>query len=284
MGSGTSDIEELEYEAPDEESESSFETQDEGEYETGDEELEAGTDEEYEAGEEMEYEGPDEESVDRLAERLYEFGTTQYESEYEADERLATILNEAERDFFFKKLKKKKGFFKGLLNKGLAKLTKKFPIAGPLLKVGSSLLRGDFKGALGSLVKSGLLKSALSLIPGAGPVITALEPALKAAGVELEVPDTDEGRRQFARDVAYVTRESYDYLINKIADPSQNINLLNPLQTSDLARNALMYGLKQGKAAGRPSFGGRGNGSQMGKRRVRKIYIKRGQAAKIIAV
>jgi hypothetical protein len=279
-----------------------FEMQDVGEYEASSElELEsaaeaAGEESEYEADyelelemdDEMEYEGQEEEdpSVNRLAERLYEFATTSFESEYEADERLASILNEAERDFFFKKLfKKGKGLLKGVVKKGLGKLVKRIPFGSQLLKVGSSLVRGDFKGALGSLVKSGLLKSALSMIPGAGPVIASLEPALKAAGVQFEVADTDEGKRQLASDVAYVTREAYDYLANTIADPNKQINLLNPIQSNKLANKALVYGLKKAKMAGRPSFGGTGEGLQNGqKRRVKKIYIKKGQVAKIIAV
>jgi hypothetical protein len=297
MASATGDIEEMEFETPDEESEFSFEMQDEGEYEASNElEIESETDEEleYEAeeemelelGDEMEYEGQDEgaDSVNRLAERLYEFATTSFESEYEADERLAGILNEAERDFFFKKLK---DVAKKALKSKLGKLTQKIPVLGKAVQVGTSLLRGDLKGALGTLVKSGVLKSALSLIPGAGPVITALEPALKAAGVQLEVPDTDEGRKQFATDVAYVTRESYDYLAKTMADPGKKINLSNPIQSNKLANKALTYGLKRAKMEGRPSFAG-GLGGRMQnrqkRRRIHKIYVKKDEAAIILPV
>ena len=290
-----STYEEMELETSEGEMEFDFEMQDEAEYEATDElelEAEANEESEYEADNEleleldneMEYEGVEDPSVNRLAERLYEFATTSFESEYEADERLANILNEAERDFFFGKLLKKgKGLLKGVVSKGLGKLAKKIPFGPQLLKVGSSLSRGDFKGALGSLVKSGLLKSALSFIPGAGPVISAVEPALRAAGVQLEVADTDEGRRQFASDIAFVTRESYDYLAKTIVDPNKKINLLNPIQSNKLANKALIYGIKRAKMAGSPSFAGRLQNGQKN-RRVHKIYIKKGQVAKIVAV
>lgn len=290
--------EEMEFETSDGEME--FEMQDEAEYETADElemEAEANEELEYETDNELEmevdnemefeYEGEEDPSVTRLAERLYEFATTSFESEYEADERLASILNEAERDYFFKRLwntAKKVGG--AIVKKGLGGLVKRIPFGPQLLKVGTSLLRGDFKGALGSLVKSGLLKSALSLVPGAGPVIAAIEPALRAAGVKLEVADTDEGRRQFASDMAYVTRESYNYLARTIADPNKKINLLNPIQSNKLANKALIYGLKKAKMTTRPSFVSSSGGlqSMQRRRRVHRIYIKKGQMAKIIAV
>src|SRR5262245_36345415 len=157
--------------------ESAFELEMEGDEESassyeGREDLESLPSEEAEANEEFEdldHEGSE------YADRLFELSQREFESESELESEVQQVLNEIEQEFFFNSIRNKwKKFKKGalgkLVSKGLSIAKGQIP-AFQALKGVTSLARGDVKGLLGSLVKTGIS----SAIPGGGVALDALK-------------------------------------------------------------------------------------------------------------
>jgi hypothetical protein len=196
-----------------------------------------------------------ESDVDDYAERFMELGRRGFESESELDDSVNEILNEMERDYFFKGLGKKfKKYGKGLLKKGLAVALKS---AGNLpmfqgIKGLTQLARGDLKGMLGSLAKSALG----TFMPG-GPV--ALQ-GLNALG--FEISEDPAGNQEAWRNFVTVAREAYDYLGSNLNETANN-----PLVANRLAHNAIEAGLR--KVSMTSKSGGHG-------KRKRRISLQRG--------
>ena len=160
--------------------------------------------------------------VESFAERFYELGQGSYESEYELDDGVNELVTQMENEFFFGSLKKRlKSAGKGLLKKGLKYAAGAIP-GGQVLKALTQLSRGNLKGLLGSLAKSGLAAA----IPGGAVAL----PALKALGFEADDPD---GNREAWRNYAEVSREAFEYLAENL-----NENADSPLEASRLATTA----------------------------------------------
>jgi len=175
--------------------------------------------------------------VEDFTNRFYELSSRTYESEFEMDDAIDSLVNEMEREFFFKKLGKKlKKAGKGLLKKGLKLVSKtvgnvlsKTPI-GNVVKGVTQVVRGDIKGALGSLAKAGLQTA----IPGVG---TAAVAAADALGFEVEDPERN---RQAWKRYVLVSRETYDYLARNLQEDSDE-----PEKAMVLAAKAIHHGMRR---------------------------------------
>jgi len=228
----------------------------------GEKELE----QEFEEMAEFEEEEPQEELEEveekfpGYAERFYELSTREFESEAEVDDAVNTLLNEMERDFFFKGLwKKVKKAGKGLLKKGL-QLAKGLP-AFQAIKGITSLARGDLKGLLGSLAKAGLG----AVVPGGAAVL----PALKTLG--FEASEDPEANREAWGKFVNVSERAFESLAENL-----NYEADNPLAASQLANDAFRKALSEVRTTA-PSVK-----SQMKKYRV--IKVRTGDRLKIIGV
>jgi hypothetical protein len=243
--------------------ETEFELEMEGDEESasyeGSDELESLPSEEAEADEELE-------DLDRegseYADRLFELSQREFESESELDSEVQQVLNEIEQDFFFKNIRNKwKKFKKGalgkLVSKGLSLAKSQIP-AFQALKGVTSLARGDLKGLLGSLVKTGIS----SAIPGGGVALDALK------NLGFKETEAAEDNREAWGNVVSVAQEAYEHLANNMTDRADD-----PLEATRLAADAFRAGLrKNGRARGRTYGGGFG---LHGKRR--RIRIRRGE-------
>ena len=224
----------------------------------GSSDLESLPNEELEADEELEegdHEGSD------YADRLFQLSQREYESESEIESEVQQVLNEIEQDFFFNSIRNKwKKFKKGalgkLVSKGLSLAKGQIP-AFQALKSITSLARGDLKGLLGSLVKTGLG----SAIPGGGVAFDALK------NLGFKDSEAAEDNRPAWGNVIGVAQEAYEYLANNMTDRADD-----PLEATRLAADAFKAGLrKTGRA--RPDTYGGGYG---GNRRRRRVRVRRG--------
>ncbi|MDQ1271421.1 MAG: hypothetical protein QG591_51 [Planctomycetota bacterium] len=242
---------ELEYELDDDEFEFEYE------YEGDDE-----PDEEFEFEHELNV-LEDDGVTENFARRLYELSTRSYESEYELDEELDRALNAVEDEFMVKRMHRKKkrgkrkGLFKKILSAGakiVGKIASKTPI-GSLIKAGTSLVRGNVKGALGNLAKAAV---GAVLPPGVGTVATASMDALGGGEEGGEGGEEGEIRRggrksRAIRKVARIARDAY----REVADTLPN-NFDHPLVANEVARKAVQKAMIKngvrppGKADGIP--------------------------------
>lgn len=188
--------------------------------------------EEFEKQAEFEREEPEEEFEEveekfpGYAERFYELSQREFESEAEVDNEVNSLLNEMERDFFFKGLwKKVKKAGKGLLKKGL-KLAEGLP-SFQAIKGITSLARGDLKGLLGSLAKTGLG----AVVPGGGV-------ALKALGFESS--EDPEANREAWENYVDLSRRAFENLARNL-----EMNADDPLVASRIANEAFQTALRE---------------------------------------
>ncbi len=226
----------------------------EWELEAEDDDAEASDDDEWEAREEGSY-----------ADRLRELSHAELESEAQLDQEVRDIVDEMEREYFFGKwgsrLRKIGG---GLVRKGLGKLAGQLPVMKGLQAV-TQLARGNLKGALGSLAKTGLTAAL-----GAHPLGAAALPVLKGLGFEAaEDPD---GEREAWENYVAVAREAFDHLGRHLDEAA-----LDPAGASKLAAAAFQAGLDKAQPRVRRADGGRGR-----PRRRRVIRLRRGD--KLIVV
>jgi hypothetical protein len=166
-------------------------------------------------------EAADATAVDDLAQRFFELSQRQFESESEVDSAVNGLLNEVERQFFYKRWKKK---LMGKLAKFGGKFVKGLP-AFQGIKAVTQLARGDLKGSLGALAKSGLA----SAIPGGSAVL----PALKSLGV-FEPTEDSESDIDSWRNYVQVAKEAYEQLANNLNEKS----VKNPVAASQQATQA----------------------------------------------
>ncbi len=198
--------------------------------------------------------------TDGFAERFYELGQGSYESESELDDGVNELVEDMEREFFFGSLKKRlKNAGRNLLKKGLKYAAGAVP-GGQVLKALTQLSRGNLKGLLASLAKSGLAAA----IPGGALAL----PALQALGFSADDP---EGNREAWGNYTEMSREAFEYLADHLNEDADS-----PLEASRLATAAFQTALKRaGGRAGSPARTARGT---------RVIHLRRGQRIVIKAI
>jgi len=171
---------------------------------------------------------PEKKELDPFAEKFYELSSRTFKTETELDNAVNGILNEIERDYFFKDLlKKTKKAGKFLLQKGL-KTFKGFSAFQAANGI-TQLPRGSLKGTLGTLAKAGLKE-----VRAGGAVL----PVLGALGFE-----AGEQNREAWQNFANVCKESFDYLATNL-----NENADDPIDASRLASEAFIAALKKVKS------------------------------------
>jgi hypothetical protein len=186
-------------------------------------ELEREYDEEM-RGEEL----SEEKKLDPFAEKFYELSGRTFKTETELDNAVNGILNEIERDYFFKDLlKKTKNAGKFLLKKGL-KTFKGFSAFQAAMGI-TQLPRGNLKGTLGTLAKA-----VLKEVRAGGAVL----PVLGALGFE-----AGEQNREAWQNFTNVCKESFDYLARNLNEKADD-----PLEASRLASEAFSTALKKVKS------------------------------------
>jgi hypothetical protein len=245
------------YEADlDEEFEADLGDEEYGEEEEGSEDL----DQELElVDEEL---GPDEDPREmEFAERFYEFGQRQFESEFEVDRALSGVLDDMEREYFLgglvKRLKKSK-LVRGLVNKGLRFAQQRFPA----LKAITQLARGNLKGALLPLAKSALGAA----VPG-GPVALG---ALQSLG--FETAEDDPRNRIGWQNYTRMAREAYETLADNVTT-----RVDEPRVASQLAASAFQQALGQAQARGQAEPGLARARARATRGRVIRVRLRPGQ-------
>lgn len=213
-----------------------------------------------------EYEAPDDVSV--FADRFFELSQREFESEAEADSAINDLLTEMEPEYFFGSIKKAFNKAKravgqvarspigGLIRKGIAAAGGQIP-AFQALKGITSLARGDLRGMLGQLAKSGLGAA----FPGSGLVLPT---AMKALGFESGV-DPEENREAWHNFVE-VSREAYENLANNLTDRADDA-----VEASRLASLSFQQAMQN---VGRS--GGRNGGTATGRGGRRVVYVRPG--------
>ena len=180
-----------------------------------------------------EKEFPEEKELDPFAENFYKLSGRTFETETELDNAVNGILNEIERDYFFKGLfKKTKKAGQSLLQKGLK--TFKGVSAFQAAKGITQLARGNLKGTLATLAKAGLKGAQGPTGVGASNL-----PVLNALGFETG----EEGNREAWQNFTNVCKESFDYLARNLSEKADD-----PLEASKLASEAFGAALKKVKS------------------------------------
>jgi hypothetical protein len=186
------------------------------------------TDFEREYDEEMQGERPPKKKeIDPIAQKFYELSTRKFKTDTELDNAVNTILNEIEREYFFKGLLAKTG--KGgkfLLKKGVATFPdlSAFEAANAI----TQLARGNLKGTLGTLAKTGIKRMQ------AGTTI----PMLKALG--FEAGGGTELNRAAWQNFTNVCKGAFDNLARNLNEKGDD-----PLVASKLASDAFGFALKK---------------------------------------
>jgi len=197
------------------------------------------------------------------ADRLYQLSSREYESESELDSAVHEVLNEIEQEYFFSNIRKKwdkfkKGGLGKLVQKGLKLASSQIP-ALQALKGVTSLARGDLKGLLASVVKTGIA----SAIPGGGVALSAMK--------NLGFQDSEVGgdNRQAWENVVGVAQEAYEHLADNLNERADDA-----LEASRLAADAFKAGLRRAAPAAR----GRGFALPAGRSAPRRhrLRVRRG--------
>lgn len=171
---------------------------------------------------------PEKKEIDPSAEKFCELSTRKFKTETELDNAINKILNEIERDYFFKGLlKKTKKGGKLLLKKGLTtfKGLSAFQAANAI----TQLARGNLKGTLVTLAKTGIK----------GMQAGTTLPVLEALGFEAGREGTEKNREAW-QSFTDVCKESFDYLARNL-----HKNADDPLEASKLASEAFTTALKK---------------------------------------
>ncbi|MCC7212597.1 MAG: hypothetical protein IT451_12260 [Candidatus Brocadia sp.] len=206
----------------------------------------------------------DDDVTENFARRLYELSTRSYESEYELDKELDRALDAVEDEFMVKRLHRKKkrgkrkGLFKKILGAGakiVGKIASKTPI-GSLIKAGTSLVRGNIKGALGNLAKAAV---GTVLPPGVGTVATAAMDAL-SGGEEGGGEGGEEGefrrggrRKRAIMRVARIARDTYREVADTLPEDFDHPLVANEVARKVVRKAMVKNGVRPpGKASGIP--------------------------------
>jgi hypothetical protein len=248
---------------------------DEEAFETGlDEEFEADLDEqeygEEEGPEDLEQEleimaeelGTDEDPREmEFAERFYELGQRQFESEFEVERELAEVLDDMEREYFLgglvKKLKKSK-LVRGLVRKGLNFAQRRLPA----LKAVTQLARGNLKGALLPLAKTALG----TVVPGGPTALSVLQ------GLGFETAEDAAQNRLGWQNYTRMAREAYEHLADNVT-----MRVDQPREASQLAANAFQQALRGAQARAQAGAGLGRAGVRSAGRRVIRVKLGPGQ-------
>jgi hypothetical protein len=233
-----------------------------------DQELEAELDEEYGEEEgpedldrELEFEQDQDPREMEFAERFYELGQRQFESEFEVDRELAEVLDDMEREYFLgglvKKLKKSK-LVRGLVQKGLNFAQKRFPA----LKAITQLARGNLKGALLPLAKTALG----TVVPGGPAALGVLQ------GLGFETAEDDPRNRVGWQNYTRMAREAYETLADNVT-----MRVDEPRVASQLAAGAFQQALSQAQARAQAGSGRTRAGAGAAGGRVIRVRLKPGQ-------
>ncbi|MCW4044290.1 MAG: hypothetical protein NWE94_02085 [Candidatus Bathyarchaeota archaeon] len=190
---------------------------------------EAEFEEEY--AEEMPEETPPKRQLDPYAEKFLDLSTKKFKNDAELDNAVSKILNEIERDYFFKGLlqKTKKGG-KLLLQRGVKTFS-----GVPAFQAVSSitqLVRGNLKVTLGTFAKRVLKGLRAETVP----------PVLKTLGFTADAEAADQNRDAW-QNFANVCKESFDYLARNL-----NENADDPLEASKLSSEAFSAAVKKVEA------------------------------------
>lgn len=219
--------------------------------------------------EDAEFESMLEEERERtFGDRLADLASREYEDERELELAIGEVLDDMEREYFFKRIGKfisKRG--KDLLKRGMS-VARKLPAVKVLQGV-TRLARGNMKGLLGSLIQAGLagaipggaflgplLKSLTSGGAGAGGLGGLLASAsggasrgglagllgsaasgLPMAGLEAETAEDDTER--FER-LAEIAETAYRELASRLTE-----NADDPIEASRIAHGAFEAALRQ---------------------------------------
>ncbi len=176
-------------------------------------------------------EAPQEKELDLYAKKFYDLSGRSFKTEADLESAVNGVLNEIEKDHFFRGLPQKtKKAGKLLLEKGLR--TFKGVSAFQAVVGITQLARENLKGTLGTLAKMGLK---------GGRAGAAVLPVLGALGFQ-----AGEQNRDAWQNFASVCEESFDYLavnLNEKAD--------DPLEASKLASEAFNAALRKVKSESR---------------------------------
>lgn len=181
-------------------------------------------------------------------ERFFEIAQREFESEFEMDDALSQIMDDMEREYFFKKIGGliKKGarfvnnnpMLKGLIDKGLNAAAGFIPggatALGAIKTLGKPLLKGiqnNWQGAL----KTGVS----ALAPGAAGVANRFARRL---GINANLPD-EQNQEAFER-LAQGIQRSYEFAAQNFGDHAGD-----PLVASRLANQAFEVGVKSAMLA-----------------------------------
>jgi hypothetical protein len=263
---GMSDLErefelDLEAEPPDEAEfesdldEQEFESEPDEEY--GEEEVGDDSDREFE----VELEQDEDPRELEFAERFYEIGQRQFESEFEVDRALSGVLNEMEREYFLGGLVKKLGrskLVRGLVRKGLNFAQQRFPA----LKAVTQLARGNLKGMLLPLAKTALGAA----VPGGPAALSVLK------GLGFETAEDAASSRAGWENYSRMAREAYEHMADNVT-----MNVDQPRAASQVAANAFQTALQAAQARTQAGLGLGGGGARSARGRVIRIRLKRGQ-------
>jgi hypothetical protein len=205
--------------------------------------------------------------VSEYTDKLLEISERQFDTEFELDREIQSLVNNMERDFFsfggvWKKLKQGGRF----LAKAGLNAVKGLP-AFRVVKGLTQLARGNLKGLLATLAKAGM-GAAISAFPGGAIAL----PALRAMGVGFEVSDDSDVRRRALYNVVDVSRESFEYLARNFNEKSND-----PIEANRLAANAFQYGLKKVRSKTTSQMI---PGTKLGKK-VNLIKVRKGQRIRI---
>jgi hypothetical protein len=184
--------------------------------------------------------------------RFYEIAQREAETEWEIEERVGEVLDDIEREYFFRALKRSR-FLKGLAQKALNVAKTHIPALQAIQGV-TQLARGNLKGALGALAKT-----AISMHPAGAAALQGMR-ALGFKGEAGEPADRDTWQR-----FAEFAQEAYEELARRTT-----LEVDNPAVAANTAHAALQTAMAK-------TYGGGVDGGNRSRKTVRKITIGPGE-------
>lgn len=218
---------------------------DEFELELDDDDHEADEDEDDDQDSEFELSGggdegdEDNEVMENYARKLNEISMREFENEPDLESALDRAIGGMEEEYFLQRVKRKrkhgkgKSIFGNILKAGariVGKVASKLPVAG-LVKAGTSLVRGDVRGALKNLGKAAVGTIGTAILGPAGGALASSAVDALAGNKDGEVRQR---RRRAIRRVARITRDAYKNLADDL--PPQ---IDDPYVAHEVARKAV---------------------------------------------
>ena len=194
------------------------------------------------------------------ARRFYELAQREFESERELESAIGQVIDDMEREYFWRGLVQKVSGAGLNLLKNAVRRASHHP-AFQAVKGITQLARGNLKGMLGNLAKAAI-GAAGSAFPGAGLVLPALGLQLPGGGM----PSLDT-----LRNLVSVSREAFDHLAHELDERSDQ-----PVEAARVAAAAFQKAVSDVPSSGpRPVSGGP---------RRRRIQVRRGDVLVIEVV